>query len=637
MIYGSVCTGVSPHSKEYAARGWKAAFFAEIGPFPSAVLAAHYPEVPNLGDMTKIDGANWKGLLDVLMASCPCQTFSFAGLRKSLDDARGNLTLKFVELVHAINSRWVIYENVPGILNTEDNAFGCFLAGLVGADAPLVSKWGWPDAGMVIGPVRTAAWRILDAQYFSLAQRRRRVFVVSGRTGDGTNPGAVLFEPESVRRDFAPSRETRERVAGTISARTKGGGGLGTDFDLNGGLVARSTGGWCPNCNSREGCYPDCPNTPETRGQDPVVACFGGNNTSGPIDVATAVNACNSASGRIDFESETFVTTVGAICADSHPGAYTGRLIPSLAPTLDARAGRSGETSFATSGGLIPIAYRTNAAGQVDTLGDCAAAITTMTDPTAQIIAFSAKDHGADAMEDCSPTLRSGNFDASHANGGVMPAVCYSIQSVNTPRNKKQNGIGVSEADAMYTLTGRDQHAVAFRASGQDGFTPSEISPPILSSDGGGAGVPTVAHAIGAFKGGQGSKAGGIGWDENVSPTLPASDSGSNRTPVLLQHMAVRRLLPTECEQLQGWDVGYTDVPYRGKKAADGNRYKAIGNGWAVPVLTWIAERISLVDKLHQSCQTQPSHHPLVPPLVDLENGELAPAIDEPSREPRQS
>jgi DNA (cytosine-5)-methyltransferase 1 len=218
--------------------GWQAAFYSEVDPFCCALLEHYYPGVPNLGDMTKIDGAEWRGKIDVLVGGTPCQAFSVAGQRASLDDARGNLTLRFVELAHAIDPRYVVWENVPGVLSTKDNAFGCFLGGLVGADAPLIPGNGqrWTDAGMVAGPIRTAAWRILDAQYFRLAQRRRRVFVVSCRTGDGINPGAVLFEPDSVRRDHAPSRETGQGATGTLAARTRGGGGLGTDFDLGGGV-----------------------------------------------------------------------------------------------------------------------------------------------------------------------------------------------------------------------------------------------------------------------------------------------------------------------------------------------------------------------------------------------------------------
>lgn len=191
-----------------------------------------------------------------------CQAFSVAGLRGGLDDARGNLTLKFVELAHELAAnnglRNAVWENVVGVLSTKDNAFGCFLAGLVGADSALIPceqpadgksnrywKWSrkegrhvvsWPTHGMVAGPKGRAAWAVKDGQFFRVAQRRRRVLLVAD-FGAGADPSAVLFEPESVPRDTPPSREARKDVAPTISTRTKGGGGLGTDFDLDGGLI----------------------------------------------------------------------------------------------------------------------------------------------------------------------------------------------------------------------------------------------------------------------------------------------------------------------------------------------------------------------------------------------------------------
>jgi DNA (cytosine-5)-methyltransferase 1 len=240
LTFASVCSGIEAASVAFTPLGWRAVCFSEIEKFPSAVLAHHYPNVPNLGDFTKID-TRALPRVDILCGGTPCQAFSVAGLRQSLDDARGNLSLEFVRLAHELADgnglRNVVWENVPGVLSTKDNAFGCFLAGLVGATDALPPPAGrrWPNAGMVAGPKGRAAWRILDAQFFGLAQRRKRVIVVAD-FGNGADPAAVLFEPESVRRDSPPSRETGQGVAPTISARTKGGGGLGTDFDLDGGL-----------------------------------------------------------------------------------------------------------------------------------------------------------------------------------------------------------------------------------------------------------------------------------------------------------------------------------------------------------------------------------------------------------------
>jgi len=238
MKFGSVCSGIEAASVAWHPLGWQAAWLAEIEPFPAAVLAHHYPEVPNLGDMTTIARRVLTGEVeapDLLCGGTPCQAFSVAGLRNSLDDDRGNLSLKFVELADAIDhvrvragkpASIVFWENVPGVRSTKDNAFGCFLAGLAGENEPLQPPGGrWTNAGAVFGPSRSIAWRTLDAQYTGLAQRRKRVFVVASAR-NGFDPTQVLFEWDGVRRDTAPSREAREghtECAGTLTAN---GGGL---------------------------------------------------------------------------------------------------------------------------------------------------------------------------------------------------------------------------------------------------------------------------------------------------------------------------------------------------------------------------------------------------------------------------
>lgn len=248
ITFGSVCSGIEAASVAWHPLGWRAAWLAEIEPFPCAVLQHHYPDVPNLGDMTKIARLIRDGFVsapDVFCGGTPCQAFSIAGLRNSLDDARGNLSLIFCEIADEIDKRRaatgllpsvIFWENVPGVLSTSDNAFGCFLAGLAGEDDPIEPpRAKWTDAGCVYGPKRTVAWRVLDAQYFGVAQRRKRVFVVASAR-EGFDPAEVLFEFDGVRRDTPPSRETGQEVTGTISARTSGGGGLGTDFEIGGGL-----------------------------------------------------------------------------------------------------------------------------------------------------------------------------------------------------------------------------------------------------------------------------------------------------------------------------------------------------------------------------------------------------------------
>ena len=220
----TICSGIGAPEVASTGLGFTHEFMAEIEAFPSAVLAHHWPHVPNLGDMTKIDGEAWRGKVDVLVGGTPCQAFSVAGKRESLNDERGNLTLKFVELCDAINPAYVVWENVPGVLSTADNAFGCFLGSLSGNDGELFPAGdGWSNAGCVIGPRRKLAWRILDAQYFGLAQRRRRVFVVACPR-DGADPCEILFEREGVQRHSAPVfgllRGRGKTIIGCLSTRT---------------------------------------------------------------------------------------------------------------------------------------------------------------------------------------------------------------------------------------------------------------------------------------------------------------------------------------------------------------------------------------------------------------------------------
>ena len=229
MRFGSVCSGIEAASVAWGTLGWRAAWLSEIEPFPCAVLAHHYPDVPNLGDMTTLPDRIRSGEAeapDVFCGGTPCQAFSVAGLRKSLDDARGNLSLTFCEIADAIDQvrliqqshpSIVFWENVPGVLNTKDNAFGCFLGALAGEDDALIPPGGrWTNAGFIDGPQRAVAWRVLDAQYFGVAQRRKRVFVVASARAD-FDPAAVLFEFEGVRRDIAPSRETGQRIAPCVT------------------------------------------------------------------------------------------------------------------------------------------------------------------------------------------------------------------------------------------------------------------------------------------------------------------------------------------------------------------------------------------------------------------------------------
>lgn len=232
ITYGSVCSGIEAVSVAWKPLGFKPLWFSEIDPFPCAVLAHHWPNVPNLGDMTTLTDQIITGQIpapDILVGGTPCQSFSVAGRRGSLNDERGNLTLELVRIFDAIDTirqrngkppAILVWENVPGILSTKDNALGCFLGALAGESIPLEPpREKWTNAGFVHGNKRKIAWRVLDAQYFGVPQRRRRIFVVaSARKSAGFEQ--ILFEPQSSSRDIKACAGKEMEVAKTLTTRS---------------------------------------------------------------------------------------------------------------------------------------------------------------------------------------------------------------------------------------------------------------------------------------------------------------------------------------------------------------------------------------------------------------------------------
>lgn len=202
---GSVCSGIEAASVAWEPFGVHFDWFSEIAPFPSRVLAEKYPTIPNFGDMNDIPDQIAQGKMsapDLICGGTPCQAFSLAGWQNGLNDDRGNLTLKFVDIIEANDavrmSRGqgrckVFWENVEGVLADKTNAFGCLVSSLAGLDQVLSLKGGrWPNAGLIRGNIRNVAWRVLDAKFFGLPQQRRRLYVIAG--GKDFHPEDVLFE-----------------------------------------------------------------------------------------------------------------------------------------------------------------------------------------------------------------------------------------------------------------------------------------------------------------------------------------------------------------------------------------------------------------------------------------------------------
>jgi len=454
--YGSVCSGIEAATVAWHGLGWTPSFFSEIDKFPRAVLAAHYPKVPLHGDFTTIKAGEYDPI-DLLVGGTPCQSFSVAGLRGGLADGRGNLALEYLKLAQRLRPKWLVWENVPGVLSSAGGRdFGSILGGLV-------------ELGYGF------AYRVLDAQFFGVPQRRRRVFVV-GYLGDWRRAAAVLFERHSLQGHSPPRREAGQRAAPTISARTEGGGGLGTDFDLDGGLIQ----------------------------------AFGGNNTSGPIEVATACAAHAVPHGRLNFESETFITATYALqeragCENANAGPDGAGYREGASYTLEAR-----QTPQAVAYNITP--------------------------------SQSNKDYNARASERSQAITGNGNRPS--ARGGDVIAFDTTQMTSKANRSNPQAG------DPSHPLAaGAHAPAIAFNAR-QDP-THGPVADPIGTKD--------TGHGF-------------------------------------LRGSAVRRLTPRECERLQGFPDDYTLISHRRKPAADGPRYKALGNSMAVPVMRWIGERIQMVE-----------------------------------------
>lgn len=477
ITYGSICSGIEAASVAWEPLGWKPVWFAEIEPFPCAVLNSRWPQVPNLGDMTAIAELADIGVIapEIIVGGTPCQAFSVAGLRNGLADARGQLTLSYVELADAIDDKRrergeeeaiFVWENVPGVLSSKDNAFGCFIGALAGEECELQPSGGkWTNAGCVYGPSRVVAWRILDAQFFRVAQRRRRVFVVASAR-EGFDPAKILFELDSMRRNSPPSR-TPQAPASANAGKSPD---LGSHWD-----------------------NPDNPDNPHP-----------------------TLNQSSNIGGIGQSNQEIFSQRGSGLVSETQYGKE-------LAGTLTARHDSS---PCADRGMNVVGTYRMTAFGEYadDETASTVKARDYKDATDLAVIAFNSKDSGQDATSDLSPTLRACNSTNSNQNAGGPPAVAY------------------------------------------------------------------------CFKGGQGAKAGGIGYAKELSPTLTSASSGSNLSPTVMQNTLVRRLTPVECERLQGFPDNHTLIGWRGKNAAecpDGPRYKAIGNSMAVPVMRWIGQRIA--------------------------------------------
>jgi DNA (cytosine-5)-methyltransferase 1 len=596
---------------------------------------------------------------DLFCGGTPCQAFSVAGLRNSLDDARGNLSLTFVGIANAIDhvrsvrgepASIVFWENVPGVLSTKDNAFGCFLAGLAGEDNPLEPAGGkWTNAGYVLGPKRAVAWRLLDAQYFGVAQRRKRVFVVASARAD-FDPAAVLFEFDGVRRDTAPSREKGQEAAGTIAARfgvsrnnheecvstysTPAIGNIVTD-DIS-SCIARNTGSGGETQNPAFVVQPVTACRKVALGEyanDDVASTMKARDYKEATDlVAQPIAFTTEQTPKFNNDQALTLTkseykhnqcVAHSMPAIAHsltasrsstqcPNEDT-TLVPialqDITPREKAQNGRGWNDdgtaytvdTHATQGVAQPIAFAQNQRDEVRIMqiAGALAAEPGMKQQTylAQAIPIDTMNmtpgHSSGGLGFGQPGDPSFTLTKGHSHAVAQPITFSSVQS--------NQGIN-ADLNVSQTLEAKNPMAVAQPIIGgvdyeNNAHGPDDVTGPLLkgSPTGGGRPLPAIAYEVAmAFRENTRSEVQFYGQAGEITGALTSGGGKPGQGyPAALVNMAVRRLTPVECERLQGFPDNYTNIPWRKKdESPDGPRYKALGNSWAVPNVRWIGKRI---------------------------------------------
>ena len=582
MNYGSVCSGVEAATLAWKGLGWQAKFFAEVEPFPSAVLMERFDAtrplrpldpaeaenekdrrtreswkkqiaglsaagtIPNLGDFTKIKEADYDGHIDLLVGGCPCQSYSIAGLRKGLADPRGNLTLEFVRLAYRTKARIVVFENVPGLLSSGDKGsdFAGFLSLLCGWEVK-PPKDGWRKCGIVTNAPGCfgVAWRILDAQYTRVSQfpravpQRRRRLILVGHLDSWKYPAQVLFDGEMRGGNTPPRRAKRERPAACSEGSTASAGWW--DGSQKAGTLTRTSDKQFMPDKGRLQCVveePECLDMRQVevheKGVSPTLIATdykGGKAVCQGIDAPCPDKMNNRNPGKL-------------VCYENH-GNDSRIAEVEVSPTATSRWG--------TGGNNTPLIQEE------------------------EPVCFIKNDAGGDLQgywTGVFPTIRS----------QVTPAIaqheCFNVSfcDANGRRKDRPNGgLYVTEAEAGKTVT-----------AGSPGAETVIVEPIALDGD--------------KMKPGERSGGSGMGISyEGVMYTQTAGDvHGVAYTPS--GKPTVRKLLPVECERLMGFPDNHTRIPWKGKpeeECPDAPRYKACGNSMAVNVMMWIGERIVMAEK----------------------------------------
>jgi DNA (cytosine-5)-methyltransferase 1 len=637
---------------EVAMPGWTWLWHAEIEKFPCAVMKARHPGSVNLGDVNAedfVERALAVGRPDVVVWGAPCTDFSVAGKRVGLDGARGNLALVGLGIIGRLRPTWFVFENVPGLLSSYSGGAEAERAvreGPVGGSRECDED---SDFATFLSAVRECGYlgccyRILDAQFAGVAQRRRRIFLV-GHASDWRATSAILLNRESLCWNPAPSREAGERAAGTVSASlarcsadeaergtitaasTSGDGywregigalrgraqdshenliagtlnanakaaGSATQQDAENNLLIAGTldaaGGKSRGAGTPPGMVVPILESGARAGReghegrdglglgepgDPMFAlqakqrhaiAFGGNNTSGSIDAATAVRA-KGGTGHGDFESETFVVADPITASyQKHGGASAGK--------------------DSTPRNLVVQTRGSNVGVEDDQTGTLGSNADRASGSAPMVLAF-------DPRQIAHPANHSNPKpgDPCHPLRGVANAEPAIIAFDTTQITHPENGSKPDDRSPQLSHGGHPP-AIAFdcKAGGHTSFAINEELAGALRVGGDSGGAAAV------FKPSHYTRGKDSGPSDVMAPLTADADKG-NQDPVLFTGAAVRRLTPVECARLQAFPDDYLDIKFRGKPAADGPKYRALGNSMCVAEIRWILWRIEMFEGL---------------------------------------
>ena len=624
MKYGSVCSGIEAASVAWHDLGWEPQWFSEIEQFPSEVLKHRFPDVPNLGDMTQLtqNPTFNEQSINLLVGGTPCQSFSVAGLRKGLADPRGNLMLTFLALADAKKPKWIVWENVPGVLSSNGGKdFGTFLGAL--------GELGYGFA-----------YRVLDAQYFGVAQRRRRVFVV-GYLGDWRVAAAVLFERESLQGNTKPSRKKREevtsdaegsigeagswwdgsQVAGTLTKQNANGAQRMPDKDNFGAILQPTIIDRAAFNQGENAQYEPRIEAGETmsslvaRGPHAVAQPIGINgNIAGTID-ANYFKGCGSANfGERDVVAQ-------PLYYESHPQDSRVNGPKDVADTVSA--------TYGTGGGNTPLVQQPIA---VDCFNQ------TINEKTSQTIGSSASDvnhYGAVLQVDSEYNTfvdKGINYGSTQKNNALE--ILRELRRKIGEKAFAQWGLGILNSLQSAQILQSDLHGNNIRPAAFSTSWPiyckisrkEDDSSWLLQSlreaecercsPQGWELSEQLHRELGSYlselscKGASSKRLMQDLWDADegfgilrkaLSEIQKVWQSANDKGESTPRSMRIRRLVPLETELLQGFPRNWTLIPYRNKEAdqcPDGPRYKACGNSMAVPVMRWIGQRIQYVEDL---------------------------------------